>query len=197
MAKKVLYSVIGVVVLIFISLLIIGLNLPPQQKTTTAATPVVATSSATVLDTQKVVATLTASVEYYSQLLIIGKAALDTTQYPNASVGLSALKDPNSSVSKFSAFRTDTCIKNDPGANAMNTYRNISDMYSVAHVQSPNSLDNWSYDTNTVASDICEWAGVAVDWQISKVTTAKLKAAEQKIAMDLATARADIQAIPK
>ncbi len=194
MAKKVLYSVIGVAALIFVSLLFIGNNLPPQQTQTVVATqpePVASTSSAT-LDTKKVEATLVASTDYYSQLFAIGKNTLGSTQYPNATAGLSALQDQNSAASKFGAFRTNTCLKNDPSANAMDAYRTVSDMYSSAHVQSPSTLDDWNYDTNTAASDICAWASVAINWQISKVSSAQLKAAEQKVTTDLAQVHKDL-----
>ena len=193
MAKKVLYSVIGVVVLGFALLLVIGLNTPAQQKSVgTQPSQAIASTSAVKLDTQKVAAMLSASTDYYSQLLAKGKEALGSTQYPNATTGLSALQDQNSAVSKFSAFRTDTCVKNDPSANAMNTYRTISDLYTSSHAQSPEALDNWNYDTNTVASDICAWASVATDWQISKTSYAQLKVAEQKVTTDLAQVHKDL-----
>ncbi len=194
MVKKVLYSVIGVVVLGFVLLLIIGLNSPAQQKsaTVTQAPQTVASTSVAALDAQKVVATLSASTDYYIQLLATGKEALGSTQYPNATAGLSALQDQSSAASKFSAFRTNTCIKNDPAANATDAYRTASDIFSSAHAQSPSTLDDWNYDTNTTASDICAWASVAVDWQISKVSSAQLKVAEQKVVTDLSQVRKDL-----
>ena len=196
MVKKVLYSVIGVAALIFVSLLFIGNNLPQQKQTVATQQPApVASTSAPVIDMQKVIAALTASTDSYSQLLATGKQVLVTTQYPNATAGLSALNDPNSAASKFSSFRTETCIKNDPSANAMNTYRSVSDQYTAAKVQSPDALDNWNYDTNTAVSDICAWASVAADWQISKVSSAQLKVAEQKVTTDLAQAHKDLSQI--
>lgn len=198
MVKKVLYSVIGVAALILVLLLFIGNNLPEQKQTVATQQPVsVASTSVPVLDTQKVITELTTSTDYYSQLLATGKQALGTIQYPNATAGLSALNDPNSAASKFSSFRTETCIKNDPSVNAMNTYRSVSDQYTVAKVQSPDALDNWNYDTNTVVSDICAWASVAADWQISKVSSAQLKVVEQKVSDDLVKARLDMQTVAK
>ncbi len=196
MVKKVLYSVIGVAALIFVSLLFIGNNVPPQKQAAVTQQPVpVASTSVAVLDTQKVIAALTVSTDYYSQLLATGKQLLGATQYPNATAGLDALNDPNSAVSKFSSFRTETCIKNDPSTNAMNAYRSVSDQYTAAQVQSPDALDNWNYDTNTAASDICAWASVGVDWQIRKVSSAQLKAAEQKVTTDLAQVHKDLTQI--
>lgn len=144
---------------------------------------------------QKVIATLTASTDYYSQLLATGKQTLGTTKYPNATAGLSALNDPGSAASKFGSFRTETCIKNDPSANAMNAYRSVSDLYTAAKAQSPDALDNWNYDTNTAVSDICAWASVAVDWQISKVSSTQLKVAEQKVTTNLAQVHKDLTQI--
>lgn len=196
MVKKVLYSVVGVAALIFVSLLFIGSNLSQQKQTVATQQPApVASTSVPVLDAQKVLAALTASTDYYSQLLATGKQLLGATQYPNATAGLAALNDPNSSASKFGSFRTETCIKNDPSVDAMNTYRSVSDLYTAAKAQSPDALDNWNYDTNTAASDICAWASTAADWQISKVSSTQLKVAEQKVTTDLAQVHKDLTQI--
>lgn len=200
MVKKVLYSVIGVVVLGFVLLLIIGLNTPQpikqaQQTVPTQNSVAVATSS--VLDKQKVVAILSASVTYYTQLFATGKATLGTTQYVDAYAGVKAFDDPNSAAVRFGAFNTDTCMKNDQGANVMNAYRTVSDLYYSAGISSTDDLDNWSYDLNSAVSDICLWAGDAVSWQIKEVSTTKLHADEQKVTDDLTKAHADIQALAK
>lgn len=197
MAKKVLYSVIGVAVLGFVLLLIIGLNTPQPIKEATQGTSaqnpvVVATSSAP--DKQKVVAILSASTDHYVSLLSAGKTALGTTQYADANAGLKALNDSNSAASRLGLFRTNTCLKNDPGANAISAYQEADNLYSGT---SPDALGNWNEDTNNAASDICLWAGDAVSWQIKEVPTTKLQADEQKVSDDLTKARADIQALAK
>lgn len=195
MAKKVLYSVIGVVVLGFVLLLIIGLNTPQSIKHTQQTAPVqnpvaVATSSAP--DKQKIVAILSASTDHYVSLLSAGKVALGTTQYADANAGLRALNDPSSPASQLGSFRTNTCLKNDPGASAITAYQDVDNLYSGT---SPDALGSWNEDTNNVASDICLWTGDAVSWQIKEISTAKLHADEQKVSDDLAKARADIKQI--
>ena len=197
MVKKVLYSVIGVAVLGFVLLLVIGLNTPQPikqvQENASAQNPVtVATSSAP--DKQKVIAILSASTDHYVTLLSAGKAALGTTQYADANAGLKALSDPNSPASQLGSFRTNTCLKNDPGTNAMSAYQEADNLYSGT---SPDALGNWNENINNAASDICLWAGDAVSWQIKEVQATKLQADEQKVAGDLAKARADIQALAK
>jgi hypothetical protein len=195
MAKKVLYSVIGVAVLGFVLLLIIGLNTPQPIKQTQQSAPVqnsvaVATSSAP--DKQKVAAILSASTNHYASLLSAGKVALGTTQYADANAGLKALNDPNSNASKLGSFRTNTCLKNDPGANAISAYQEADNLYSGT---SPDALGNWNEDINNAASDICLWAGDAVSWQINEISTTKLHTDEENITSDLAKAQADAKQI--
>jgi uncharacterized membrane protein YbaN (DUF454 family) len=88
MIKKVLYSVIGVAVLVIGSLIIVGSNLPQPkvaQNSATTPSPVVAATSskqnAVVPDKQKVAAILSASVTYYTQLFATGKATLGATHH--------------------------------------------------------------------------------------------------------------------
>jgi hypothetical protein len=195
MAKKVLYSVIGVVVLGFVLLLVIGLNssqpIKQAQESALVQNPVaVATSSAP--DTQKVVAILSASTDRYASLLSAGKATLGTTQYADANAGLKALNDPNSPASQLGSFRTNTCLKNDPGANAISAYQEADNLYSGT---SPDALGNWNEDVNNAASDICLWAGDAVSWQIKEIPTTKLHTDEQKVSDDLAKAWTDIKQV--
>ncbi|MEI6843014.1 MAG: hypothetical protein WCK48_00670 [bacterium] len=197
MAKKVLYSVVGVVVLGFVLLLIIGLNTPQPIKQAQESAPVqnpvvVATSSAP--DKQKVAAILSASTDHYVSLLSSAKTVLGTTQYADANAGLKALNDPSSAASQLGSFRTNTCLKNDPGTNAMSAYQEADNLYSGT---SPDALGNWNEDINNAASDICLWAGDAVSWQIKEVTTTKLRADEQKVTDDITKARADIQSLSK
>ena len=195
MVKKVLYSVIGVAVLGFVLLLIIGLNTPKPIKQTQQSVPtqnpvVVATSSTP--DKQKVAAILSASTDHYLSLLNAGKTALGTTQYADANAGLKALNDPNSNASQLGSFRTNTCLKNDPGANAISAYQEADNLFSGS---SPDALGNWNEDVNNAASDICLWAGDAVSWQIKEISTAKLHADEQKVSEDIAKAQLDIKQI--
>lgn len=201
MIKKVLYSVIGVAVLVIGSLIIIGLNLPqPKAAQNSATTPspvVVATSSkqsAVAPDKQKIAAILSASVTYYTQLFTTGKAILGTTQYADANAGLKAFDDPNSAASLFGSFRTNTCLKNDPGANAISAYKEADNLYSGS---SPDALGNWNYDINTAASDICLWAGDAVSWQIKEISNAKLQADQHKVEADFTAVQGDMPAISK
>ena len=199
MVKKVLYSVIGVAVLIIVPSLIIGSNLPQPkvvQNSVATPSPLVATTSAkqsvAAPDKQKVGAVLSASVAYYTQLFATGKVALGTMQYADANAGLKALNDPSSPASQLGAFRTNTCLKNDPGANAIRAYREAEHLYSGT---SPDALGNWNEDVNNAASDICLWAGDAVSWQIKEIPTTKLHTDEQKVSDDLAKARTDIKQV--
>jgi len=153
---------------------------------------VVATSSAP--DKQKVAAILSASTDHYVSLLSSAKTVLGTTQYADANAGLKALNDPSSAASQLGSFRTNTCLKNDPGTNAMSAYQEADNLYSGT---SPDALGNWNEDINNAASDICLWAGDAVSWQIKEVTTTKLRADEQKVTDDITKARADIQSLSK
>lgn len=203
MVKKVLYSVIGVAVLGFVFLFILGSNLPKPkvaQNSVATSTPVAVTTppkQVTAFDKQKATAVLSASIKYYTQLFATGKLLLGTTQYADTNTALRAFDDPNSAAVKFGAFRTDTCLKNDPGANIMSAYRAVSDLYYSAGISSIDDLDNWSYDLNTAASDICLWAGDAVSWQIKEISTAKLQADQQKVDADFVAVQADMRAISK
>ncbi len=195
MIKKITYSVIGV----FVFLVTLGFLLPkekvvdtPVVKTNPVAT--IANQTPVVLDNKKVEEILTTSVNYYQNLLSTGKTTLGNTQYKGAN-GLKSFDDPNSSAVKFGSFRTNTCIKNDPSVNAISAYKEVSDMY--VSTDTPTTLDDWNYDTNTIASDICIWAGDAVSWQIGEVPITKLKTDELKITNDITKAREDIKQISK
>ena len=197
MFKKVLYSVIGVVVLGFVLVLIIGLNAPQPIKQAQESVPVqnpVAAATSSTPDKQKITTILSASTDHYASLLSAGKVALGTTQYADANAGLKALNDPSSTASQLGSFRTNTCLKNDPGANAISAYQEADNLYSGT---SPDALGNWNEDVNNAASDICLWTGDAVSWQIKEGPVTKLHADEQKVVGDLAKARADIQALSK
>ena len=224
---KVCYSVIGVAVLIFILLIVTDLNTPQQPVTQVQENQIVtnplavATSSDTVkseqdtkvgiehktivqasatpptLDTHKAVLMLAVSTNYYSQLFSDAKKILGTKQYSNTAEGLSAFNDPSSSAVLFGNFRTETCLKNNPSANINNTYREVSNLYFGAKVNQTDALDNWNYNLNTTATDICEWAADAVSWQIREIATSKLKATEQKVDTDFATVKSDMSSISK
>ncbi len=196
MATKFLYSATGVAVLGFVLLLVIGLNTPQpikqaQQSALMQNPVVVATSSAP--DNQKIAAILSASVTYYTQLFVTGKAALGTAQYADANAGLKAFNDPNSAAVHFGTFRTNTCLKNDPGANAISAYQEADNLYTDS---SPDALSKWNEDINNTASDICLWAADAVGWQIKEISSAKLHTDEQKVSEDIAKAEVDIKQIP-
>lgn len=200
MNKVILYPFIGVPVLVLIVLYVIGSHMPvvPKQPSTSTqsinSNPPVVTASVTPTQADlkvKMEAMLSASTDHYAQLLAQGKAILGTTQYTSTAQGTSALHDPNSPASKFSAFRNNYCIISDPGANAMDAYRQSSDMASSG------AVDSWSEHINTAASDFCLWTQGAADWEIGKVTSTQLHADEQKVTADLAQARKDIQLLSK
>ena len=188
MRKSILYSAVGVIVLL-IFLVIVSTK---KQDTTSTSSANIDSTAPAILDKQKVGSILTTSVDHYTQLFTAGKAMLGTTRYPNATAGLQALNDPNSTASKFASFRTDTCIKNDPGTNVINAYRDVSNLYAAAHVKAPDTLDNWNIDLNNAASDICLWAGDAIKWQISEITSTRLQINEEKITNDFFHARTDV-----
>jgi len=190
MKKALIYSVTGVIVFLVV---FFGHASPPESSTvTTQSASVRPTPTATTVPMkQSPVSILTASTDHYAQLLVQGKAILGTTQYSSAAQGTSALHDPNSPASKFSAFHNANCVTSDPGANAMDAYRQASDVSSSA------ALDLWSEHTNNAASDFCLWAQDTVDWEIGKVSSTQLHADEQKVTADLAKARIDIQSLSK
>lgn len=196
MVKKVLYSAIGVVVLGFVLLLVIGLNAPQPikqaQESVPMQTPVaVATSSAP--DKVKVAAILSVSVDHYAQLFASGKAALGTTQYPNASAGLKAFDDPNSAASKFSNFRKSDNLQND--LSYLDAFKQADSYYTAAN--EPDAIGTWRDDMTNLTGDLYKWVDDAASWQISEISSAQLKADEQKVNADFAAAKSDVAAISK
>ncbi len=198
MIKKILYSVLGVIVLVIVSV-IIGFNTVPKNVQTQNTVPVhnpivIATSSATTLldAKQKVSAILSVSMDHYVALLSAGKMAKGSTQYSSATEGTAALSDPNSSASKISAFRNSTCLQNDMTANLSTAYRDSSNIYYDAKLDST-AIDNWYSDMSEASSNICIWASDAVSWEIKGVSTAKLSTDESIVITDLAQARKDIE----
>ena len=168
--------------------------------TTSTNTPIASAPAAatTAVDpTKQVVATLSNATDGYASLFASGKQILGTTQYSGGLDGLQAFNDPNSAAVRFGAFRTDTCLKNDPSQASYAAYKTASDLYYSANITQPDALDTWNNDINDAASDICTWAGDAVSWQLQEVSTAKLQADAKKVNNDLAAARADIQTLSK
>lgn len=197
MTKKVLYSVIGVVVLAIIVLIVNSSNgsqPAAQVQQNTTVQPAATTLSPEAVK-QKVAVLLSASTDHYVTLLSTGKAAQGTTQY-SAAEATAALNDPNSSPAKISAFRNSTCLQSDPSVDLTDTYRNASNLYYDAHLDSA-AIDDWYADMSDASSNICIWAADAVSWEIKGISTAKLSVDEATVAKDIAKARVDIQALTK
>jgi hypothetical protein len=198
MLKKVLYSVLGVIILVIVSV-IVGFNTTSKTEQTQNNVPVhnpivVATSSATTLSDakQKVRTILSASIDHYVALLSAGKIAKGSIQYSSAVEGTAALSDPNSPASKISVFRNSICLQNDPTINLSTAYRDSSNIYYDAKLDS-SVIDNWYSDMSEASSNICIWASDAISWEIKDVSTTKLSADESTITTDLAQARKDIE----
>jgi predicted 3-demethylubiquinone-9 3-methyltransferase (glyoxalase superfamily) len=171
---------------------------PSSQNSDTVSNPSVTSASpAPQLDKDQIVSILKASSRYYSELFDNGKAILGTKQYTDENAGLEAMNDPSSAAVRFGAFRTSNCIKNDPGSNATNAYKEISDLYSAANITPSDALDSWNSDLNNAASDICLWAGDGISWQIGEIPTAKLKDDEDIIAKDFIKVKADMDQLVK
>jgi hypothetical protein len=201
--KMTLWAVVGIFVFVIIVIALGSAVAPIPQPTqqivhkASVKTPLtVATSSMPTasVDKKKAASILSASVNYYKQLFATGKATLGTRQYTDANAGLKAFDDPNSAATRFGAFRTNTCLKNDPGANAISAYQAADNLYPS---NSPEALGNWNYDMAMLATHICEWAQDGVSWQIKEVTNAQLQADEQKITADFNTVQADMSTLTK
>jgi hypothetical protein len=158
--------------------------------TTQAVSQHSSTTAPIVQRSQDVRPILTASTQDVIKVFASGKTTLGTTQYSSGTQGNAAFSDPNSPAVIFGAFRTSTCIQNDPSGGVMNAYRIASDALSPK--TNTDALDAWSADMNDATSDLCLWAGDAVSWQIKEISTTQLKADEAKFNQDIAKANKDI-----
>ena len=166
-------------------------NSNTSTPTTTTATPAPTSAKATSDDLGKAAEILSANTEHYAQLLSQGKMILGTKQYSSGMDGLKALDDPNSSAFRFGQFRVSTM--ND--LTFQDAFSRADGCFTADN--EPDSIGEWQIDILQATSDLNTWTSTAVDWQINKVSTAKLKSLEQIVIKDLAKARADVLSLKK
>jgi hypothetical protein len=167
-------------------------TIPVATTTVPVATiPIVTTPAPVVQKPQDIRPILTASTDAVAKVFVNGKAILGSTQYSSATQSDAAFSDPNSPAVTFGAFRTKTCLQNDPSADVMNAYRTASDaLYPNGNTD---AVDAWGADVNDAVSAMCVWASDAVGWQFKDTSTSKLKQDEYTFNQDLAKARKDIE----
>lgn len=150
----------------------------------------------------QVEAVLQANIDHYAQLLAVGKTALGTTPYSDATAGLAAFNDPNSSASQFRDWRSQSKAEQD--VSYLEAFKQANDIYLAVMGSSSGPVTKWENDTSTaltnwqddignVQADLAQWVQVAAGWQISSKTGADLAAAEQKVNSDLSKTRQDLQ----
>lgn len=172
---------------------------PTRRASPSANSPVEQLSPA---QKSQVQAVLQANIDHYEQLLAAGKAVLGTTPSSDASAGLTAFNDPNSSASQFRDWRSQSNAEQD--VSYLQAFKQANDIYLAVMGSSSGSVTKWENDTSTtltnwqddignVQADLAQWVQVAADWQISSKTAADLAAAEQKVNSDLSKTRQDLQ----
>lgn len=139
-------------------------------------------------DKAKVVAILSDNDNHYAAIFKQGQDILGTQQYPNGDAGLSAMDDPNSAASKYSAYQKNP---NPCGDFSSNDAFKKADAYYNADNET-NGIRSWQTDTSQFSSDLCQWVNKGVSWQISEITTAQLKTYADKVNQDLAVLAKDV-----
>lgn len=145
----------------------------------------------TAADKSSIRAILTASVNHYAHLLVIGEQALGTTQYANGAAGVAAFNNPDSAASKFRDYQQ----KYKPASDeSFNTAFEQADRYYTA-ANEPTAITTWRNDMITATSDLSSWVQLAVGWQIREHSTSQLQAAERAVVSALARARRDVDRV--
>lgn len=150
---------------------------PTQVATTTVAAPT-APSVDTKALAKSAVGTMTATTNYFASLFSDAKQAAATQG------------------TELMTFRNTNCIQ----SNAMydkivQAYTDVSNLYYDAHVTEPDALGTWRDDLGSAASDLCTYASDAIDARVGSVSQTKLNTDQHTFTADLATARADVQAL--
>ncbi len=134
---------------------------------------------------------LTVSVIHYKQVLALGQKALGTTQYANGTLGLEAMKNPNSAAARFRDFRAKWNPSDDVSFIA--AFKKADRNYVAGN--EPPSISSWRNEMSNVSFDLSNWVSVAVAWQIRSRSTAQLNAALRVFEADLAKASAAINLV--
>jgi len=137
-------------------------------------------------------AILTAAVNYYASTFARGQAMVGNTQYPNASVGLAAMENPDSAASRFAEWRKSTGIEEN-----VSTYESAFSRADAGFNASdePASISQWMQDAGNLQGDISQWINVVVSYQISTASQANLDAAAATVRTDIKDARHDISLV--
>jgi hypothetical protein len=136
---------------------------------------------------------LLASIDHYEQQFEEGKATLDKP-YADTFAGLAAFKDPYSSASRLTDWRSSRF----PGGadlSMIDAMARAGAFVSADNEPANNALEEWReamFDADGATTD---WWNVAVKWQIRTGTSAQLAAAEQQVRDALEHARAIVDVI--
>lgn len=134
---------------------------------------------------------LTASVNHFAHLLVLGQQALGTTPYASATAGLAAFNDPNSAASRFRDYRSKYRAEQD--LSYLAAFKRADSYYTAAN--EPQAISAWQDDMTAAATALSEWVNVAVGWQIREKSNAQLNGAAGKVDAALARARRDISQV--
>jgi hypothetical protein len=161
----------------------------PTQTSKPTSTP--STHKLSASQKQQVSADLNAGLAHYVDAWHQGQQILGTTQYVDANAGLSAMDDPNSAASKFSAWRKTSGIEQD-----VNTYLNAfksADAFYSADTE-PQAISSYEDDMGALQADISTWVTDAVGWQIHTTDNPTMTQDVKTINTDISQVQADITA---
>jgi predicted 3-demethylubiquinone-9 3-methyltransferase (glyoxalase superfamily) len=139
-------------------------------------------------DKAKVVAILSDNDKHYADIFKQGQNILGTTQYSDGQAGLTAMEDPNSAASQYSAYQKNPNPCSDFSSN--DAFKKADAYYNADN--ETNGIRSWQTDTSQFSSDLCQWVNKGVSWQISEITTAQLQTYADKVSQDLATLSKDV-----
>jgi len=155
----------------------------------TSPTPTVATLSSS--QRAQVVVILTENVTQFIKIWQDGQASLETPQYADPYVEMSALSNPNSPAAKFNYF-----VKNEYPTNNNSYIQAAGSADKVfPSTVSTVSVANWSNDMGHLSNDIEQWVSDAKQWQISQVPRSALNNDADKVVNDFNTVEKDIKNI--
>jgi hypothetical protein len=120
------------------------------------------------------------------------KKLLGAKQFSSPYEGLAALDEAGSNARRFSDFNR-SLVSGD--MSFQDAFKDADALFTGDN--EPDSIETWREDIMDVSADLANWGNAAINWQIKKITTAKLGGLEQKAKSDIAKARNDIASLRK
>jgi hypothetical protein len=183
--------------------LVFGLQLASPFGAVTLSTPIndaaaslmmALPATASPADRESAFAVLTANIAHYRSIFEQGQATLGQAQYANDEKGPVAREDPPSAAVRF----RDYCKNVNPELDMsfLAAFRRADKHFTADN--EPQALRDWVDDMSFMHDDLSRWVHVAVDYQISTISSrADLEAAAETVRQDLVKAEADASAVQR